>query len=204
MHAPTLHTRRRPAAAAAAAAPAAPSVLYGCAGEQWKPTSRLLDFSYAGYRGGEDALPDAPASVDIKALYGARGDGVTDDTQAFLAALADVGSDSAVIFIPAGRYVISRKLDITKRVVLRGAGRNATTLLLTKSLTNLGGNTWTSGNSQYTYSPALINFWGSGRTDATTLLATVTRCAARLRSASHAFVLYRQACKACDARCCWV
>lgn len=154
--------------------PTEPSVLYGCKGEQWRPTGRLIDYSYAGYRAGVDRIPNMPKSVDLKVSYGAKGDGKTDDTQAFLDAINDV-IDQAVIYIPAGQYVISQKLEISKRVVLQGAGRNLTTLLFTKSLTDLQNNTWSGGLSQYTYGPALINFWGTGKTDSTTLLATVTR-----------------------------
>lgn len=169
-----MHTGVDNTAALPALAAVAPSVLYGCAGEQWKASSRLLDFSYAGYKAGEDPVPDMPPSVDIKLSYGAKGDGKTDDTAAFLDAV-DAVADQGVIYIPSGTYVISQRLEISKRVVFKGAGRNETTLLFTKSLTGLQGNTWTNGNSQYTYGPGLINFWGSGKTDATTLVATVTR-----------------------------
>lgn len=66
----TLHTLAGlpPIAAMPCRRHTAPSILYGCAGEQWKPTSRLLDFSYAGYRAGDDPLPNLPPAVDIKAL----------------------------------------------------------------------------------------------------------------------------------------
>lgn len=153
---------------------AGPSVLYGCAGEQWRPAGRLIDYSYAGYHAGVDPIPTMPKTVDIKVSYGAKGDGVTDDTSAFLAAINDV-TDQAVIYIPSGRYIIKQKLEMSQRVVFQGAGRNETTLVFSKSLTDLFNNTWSGGNSQWTYGPALINFWGTGKTDATTLLATVTR-----------------------------
>jgi Pectate lyase superfamily protein len=121
-------------------------------------------------------LPDdMPVSVDLKTTYGAIGDGVADDTPALLAALDDI-TDQAVIYLPPGTYRLTGRIDISKRVVLRGAGRNETTLLLVKSLTELYGNRWTGGASQYTYGPSLINFWGTGRTDASTLLSTVPRC----------------------------
>jgi hypothetical protein len=78
-----------------------------------------------------------------------------------------------VINIPPGRYRLSKRIDISKRVILRGAGRNLTTLLFTKSLSDLGA-AWT-GNSPYTYGPALLNWWGTGKTDASSLIAKVTR-----------------------------
>ncbi len=56
-----------------------------------------------------------------------------------------------------------------------GAGKDKTTLLLSKSLTQIQGNTWPSGNSQYTYGPAIISFWGYGKMDASTQLAAVTQ-----------------------------
>jgi phage terminase small subunit len=115
-----------------------------------------------------------PMTVDLKVSYGAVGDGKADDTQALLNAINDV-TDQAVIYIPPGRYLLSQKIDVPKRVVLKGAGRNATTLVLTKSLSDLGNNTWINGNSQYTYGPALINFWGSGFTNTTSRMATVIR-----------------------------
>lgn len=60
-----------------------------------------------------------------------------------------------------------------------GEGRDNTTLLFNTSLTALGGNTWPGGNSQYTYGPALINFWGSNGINAAAMLSTVTRNASR-------------------------
>lgn len=149
-------------------------MLYGCSGEQWIPaSSRLLDYSFAGYGGGTDPIPSPPIAADLKVTYGAKGDGVTDDTQALLNALNDASDQMTVIIIPPGRYRLSKRIDISKRVILRGAGRNLTTLLFTKSLSDLGA-AWT-GNSPYTYGPALLNWWGTGRTDASSLIAKVTR-----------------------------
>lgn len=147
---------------------------YGCAGEQWQPTtSRLLDYSYAGYRSGADPIPSPPISADLKLSYGAKGDGKTDDTQALLDAVDDAVDQVTVIYLPPGRYLLSKRVDISKRVILRGAGRNLTTIAFAKSLSALGAN-WT-GNSPYTYGPALLNWWGTGKTDANSLIAKVTR-----------------------------
>jgi polygalacturonase len=46
------------------------------------------------------------------------GDGVTDDTDAFLAAIRAIRN--GVLYIPAGQYIITQKLEIAKRIVLRG------------------------------------------------------------------------------------
>lgn len=103
----------------ALSAAGAVSDLWGQNGERWTPASRLPDFSLAGYHNGETP-PQVPHGVSVKD-FGARGDGVTDDSPAFLAALDKV-SDGA-IEVPPGRYVITRILEINHHgVVLRGAG----------------------------------------------------------------------------------
>ena len=97
----------------------ATSGLWGTNGERWSATSRLPDFSYAGYHCGEAPLPDIAPGVSVK-NFGAKGDGVTDDTRAFLAALASVRSGA--VEVPPGRYVITNILEIKRSgVVLRGA-----------------------------------------------------------------------------------
>lgn len=107
-------------------------VLWGADGERWNPQSRLPDFSYAGYHSGEAPLPDVPPGVSVKA-FGATGDGVTDDTAAFLKALAAVSHGA--IEVPAGRYRITNILEITRSgVVLRGAGPDKTILVLPTTL----------------------------------------------------------------------
>ena len=102
------------------------SELWGTNGELWSAGSRLPDFSYAGYHCGEKSIPDVPPGVSVK-KFGARGDGVTDDTQAFLAAIASV--KSGAIEIPPGRYAITNILEIKNSgIVLRGAGADKTIL----------------------------------------------------------------------------
>jgi hypothetical protein len=50
--------------------------------------------------------------------FGAVGDGINDDTQAFISAISTM--KSGVLYIPAGSYIIKQKLEIAKRIVLRG------------------------------------------------------------------------------------
>lgn len=86
----------------------APSSLYGCSGESWdKGTGRLLDWSYAGYMYGDYNPPQLPWLANIKAVFGAKGDGVSDDTAAFEYAVSTIASEGALL-IPAGTYVITR------------------------------------------------------------------------------------------------
>jgi hypothetical protein len=54
--------------------------------------------------------------------YGAVGDGVADDTAAFEAAVAALGSDPGVIFVPEGTFLIRRRIILGSGQVLRGTG----------------------------------------------------------------------------------
>lgn len=57
-------------------------------------------------------------------LYGAKGDGVTDDTAAIQAAInAAVAAGGGVVFFPLGTYVLSSALSVTgDNIILKGAG----------------------------------------------------------------------------------
>ena len=139
------------------------SALWGERGEKWNPRSRLPDFSFAGYHRGEQALPNVPPGVSVKD-FGAKGDGVTDDTQAFLAAIAKV--ERGAIEVPAGRYRITGLLEITRSgVVLRGAGPDKTVLVCPKPLNdikpNWGATTTGQRTSNYSWSGGFITVRGS-------------------------------------------
>ncbi len=106
-----------------AAAPLNTSTLWGMDGERWDPRGRLPDFSYAGYHGGEQSLPTVSRAATVKD-FGAKGDGITDDTQAFVTALSI--TENGALLVPAGRYLITQVLKIQKgRLVLRGEGSHA-------------------------------------------------------------------------------
>jgi hypothetical protein len=155
------------------AAPPGYSELWGKDGERWTPQSRLPDFSFAGYHCGENPLPALPAGVSVK-NFGAKGDGMADDSQAFLDALADV--KAGVIEIPPGRYRIAKILDITRSgIVLRGAGPDKTVLFCPTPLNeikpNWGATTSGQRTSNYSWSGGFVWFRGDLRAKP---LATVT------------------------------
>src|SRR5262245_30653595 len=77
------------------------SELWGSQGEDWSPSSRLPDFSHAGYHSGDKAIPTVPVRTNVKD-FGATGNGSTDDTAAFQRALA--ATSNGALYIPAGRY----------------------------------------------------------------------------------------------------
>jgi uncharacterized protein DUF4955/pectate lyase-like protein len=88
------------------------------------------DFSYAGYHGGVDSIPDVRGPVFDVTKYGARGDGKTDDQEAIQRAIrAAEGAGGGVVFFPRGTYRINadvkrrRPLQVRKgSIVLRGSG----------------------------------------------------------------------------------
>lgn len=111
------------------------SQLWGKAGELWTPESRLPDFSFAGYHSGEAPIPNPPVKINIRDL-GAKGDGQTDDTAAFKAAIEK--AENGAILIPAGRYVITDVLAIRKsNLVLRGEGPGKSILYFPKPLNEI-------------------------------------------------------------------
>jgi hypothetical protein len=59
--------------------------------------------------------------VVTEAPYGAAADGVTDDTTAFQAALADAGANGGgIVFVPGGNYRLNGNLTVPTGVELRG------------------------------------------------------------------------------------
>jgi len=161
-----------------AARAAEDSGLWGRNGENWSPQSRLPDFSFAGYHCGEAPLPTLPPGVSVKD-FGAKGDGVTDDTQAFLDALAN--AKTGAIEIPAGRYKITKILQITRPgLVLRGAGADRTFLYFPVPLNEIqpkwSATTDGKRTSDYSWAGGLVWFMGTERGQS---LATVTAPAKR-------------------------
>ena len=103
------------------------SRLWGKQGELWSPQSRLPDFSFAGYRWGQEKYRIPRESISVKD-FGAAGDGKTDDTAAFQRAIA--AGRGKLILIPAGRYILNGLLKIdSSNTVLRGDGSSRTTLV---------------------------------------------------------------------------
>jgi pectate lyase-like protein len=154
------------------------SELWGVAGEKWGAESRLPNFSYAGYHCGEADIPDLPVVANVR-TFGAKGDGEADDTQAFLNAIAQ--TDGGAIYIPPGRYKLTKVIEIRKpNLVLRGAGPDQTTLYFPTPLNaikpNWGHTTGGRRTSNYSWSGGLLWIKGSFQS---TQLAEVTAPAQR-------------------------
>lgn len=132
------------------------SALWGEDGERWTPEGRLPDFSFAGYRRGEEPFR-IPAERISVSDYGAKGDGRTDDTAAFKKALA--AGAGKLILLPPGRFVLGDVLEIRRSgTVLRGAGSDRTVLLFTKPLEELRPNPARTDGKQ----PTSGWSWGGG------------------------------------------
>jgi hypothetical protein len=154
------------------------SQLWGRSGEKWDPRGRLPDFSHAGYHSGAKAIPTVKRAADVKE-FGAKGDGRTDDSDAFIKAIASV--KSGAVYIPPGRYKITKIIEIKKSgVVLRGAGVKETFLVFPTPLNdikpNMGKTTSGRPTSNYSWGGGFIWFKGSNRSDQ---LATITAPAKR-------------------------
>jgi hypothetical protein len=77
---------------------------------------------------------DATAAIfNVRADYGAAGDGDTDDTQAIQNAINLAVLHGGEVYFPAGKYALSATLTISSRVTLRGEGQR-TSILIWKNL----------------------------------------------------------------------
>jgi len=116
--------------------------------------ANIPNCSYAGYARGEKPLPEPAAAANVKEL-GAKGDGTTDDTAAFKAAIAKAAGKGAVL-VPAGKYLLSSHLVLPSGTVLRGAGSATTTLEFSKPLNDTLGVLIDVGSSAWSWSGGLI------------------------------------------------
>jgi hypothetical protein len=105
-----------------------------------KSQGRLADWSYAGYQGQAEPIPDLPIVVEVSE-FGGVGDGNADDSQAINDALdAAAARGGGAVHLPAGKYRISSRINIaSSNVVLRGDGPTDTVLLPTGSLADIDG-----------------------------------------------------------------
>jgi len=89
------------------------------------PSDRRINWSTAGIPGG---IPAIATTVNVKG-HGARGDGTTDDSQAFSNAIHAVTAPGAVR-VPAGTYLIKSTIDLKEGVVLRGDSAERTHIII--------------------------------------------------------------------------
>lgn len=78
---PTGHLPLRQRAAADPPLPAAKAA-GGTAQRTYLPAGRGFDWSLSAYKEGREAVPNPPVTINVRVQFGARGDGVADDTAA--------------------------------------------------------------------------------------------------------------------------
>ena len=112
---------------------------------RWHPailadsTRSLPDFSWAGYRWGEEGLPEYTPTIDVTD-YGVIGTDTRDDTEAFQRALAAAHAEPGLVVlgIPAGQYHLNGVLRIERdSLIIQGAGSDATIINIEKPLSIL-------------------------------------------------------------------
>jgi hypothetical protein len=113
------------------------------------PVDRRISWS-VGIPGGIPVRTNIFASVKA-APYSARGDGITDDTAAIQSAVNACPAGQVLLF-PAGKYNVSSTITITKGIVLRGEGMDATIIRVSGSPSQFfyvhnAGNDWNFGTS---------------------------------------------------------
>jgi hypothetical protein len=133
----------------------------------------LHDFSYAGYKMGEAAIPSTVGThlVDVTdAPYNADNTGVNDCTSAIQQAIDYVGqNEGGVVYLPAGTYKVRPQGSATaalsisySNLILRGAGKDLTFIrcdeenMRYKSIINVSnGGSWNNADDGNTYELAL-------------------------------------------------
>ena len=98
-----------------------PSKHYGRTGELWKPDGRIIDAGYAGYHTGLDPIPDVAGPM--KSGHRLRRQGRRHGRRHRGLHCTPSPRTDGVLLVPAGRYILTKQLFITKsNFVLRGEG----------------------------------------------------------------------------------
>lgn len=118
--------------------------------------------SYAGYQCGDQPIPEPAATFDLRKDFGAKGDGATDDTAAFAAAIAKAGAAGqpgrpAVILVPVGTYHVTGMLRFDRsHVVIRGEGMDKTLIAFQKPLAEVAGRSMAGSSSRWSWCGGLV------------------------------------------------
>jgi len=136
------------------------SKIWGKDGELWDK-KRIPDFTEAGYKKGREAIPYFKAGISVTS-FGAKGDGITDNTAAFRKAIIACRENTALI-IPEGTFLLSDTIHISRSgIAIRGAGKEKTTLYFSKGIEELypDYNVASKNQTRWSWSGALLLFEG--------------------------------------------
>lgn len=120
----------------------------------------------AGYKGGAELPPTASKlrlTVDVT-RFGADAKGRRDSLPAIEAAVQSSACRNAaqcVVYFPPGNYLMDGNLTIQQPVILRGAGRDSTTLSFPQSWSDITGE-WSP--RMWSFGPGLLHFHGQDPT----------------------------------------
>ncbi|WP_276501719.1 DUF4955 domain-containing protein [Terrimonas pollutisoli] len=91
--------------------------------KQNKQQSPLPDFSYAGYRCGEKAIPDVKSYKTFNVLdFGAKPNDDVSDREAIQQAIDAANKNgSGIVFFPKGRFIVNDDSTLTKGIVSKGS-----------------------------------------------------------------------------------
>lgn len=78
----------------------------------------------------------ADAGVFNVCDYGAKGDGITDDSAAIQAALDEAQGSASIVYLPDGTYLVSRPLYFYRWIMVQGQSRNNTIVKLKDNLSS--------------------------------------------------------------------
>lgn len=90
------------------------------------PTERVVDWSVAGV---ETDFDDPDIMLNVM-NFGAIGDGVTDDSDAVISAIAALNGDPGIVFFPEGDFLIKSTISLHSGVIIRGVDSLSTKILI--------------------------------------------------------------------------
>ena len=100
------------------------SLLYIKLSAQIIPQNRVVDWTSAGNHFNFSTITDSIAVTS----FGAVGDGITDNYNAFDSAISSLNGKPGIIFIPTGTYLFNHALNLPDSVILKGTGAETTIL----------------------------------------------------------------------------
>ena len=130
-------------------------MFFGCrekCEEEWRPKILdkemekdifLPDYSFAGYKWGEEPIPELIGEIVNVKDYGAIANDKKDDTKAILSALerANKVDGAVILYFPKGRFILKDILYIERsNIVIRGftaEGKNGTTIYMPLAMSEL-------------------------------------------------------------------
>lgn len=88
----------------------------------------LIGYKYPDTNSVTETVQDRLAQYVSVKDFGAKGDGITDDTNAILNAVAYIQTAKGTLYFPKGTYIVEQAIQLNSSITVKGAGLNATTI----------------------------------------------------------------------------